>query len=56
MYYFKTSWRTLAKNKDFNTLNILGMAVGMAGFAAGGKKIYQTGALMPTYLFLAARC
>ena len=28
--YFKTAWRNLVKNKVYSTLNILGLAVGMA--------------------------
>jgi putative ABC transport system permease protein len=30
--YFKTAWRNLIKNKFFNAINIVGLAVGMAGF------------------------
>jgi putative ABC transport system permease protein len=29
--YFKTAWRSLWKNKGFSTLNIAGLAIGMAG-------------------------
>lgn len=29
--YFKTAWRNLWKNKVFSTINILGLALGMAG-------------------------
>jgi putative ABC transport system permease protein len=28
--YFKTAWRNLVKNKVYSTLNIMGLAVGMA--------------------------
>jgi len=30
--YFKTAWRNLLKNKTFSTINILGLAIGIAAF------------------------
>jgi ABC-type antimicrobial peptide transport system permease subunit len=55
--YFKTAWRNLARNKAFSTINILGLALGMAcsllimlwiqdersvdGFHVNGKQLYQ---------------
>src|SRR5436190_8874907 len=55
--YFKTAWRSLLKNKVYSTLNILGLATGMAvalliglwvfyqfsydRFLPGYKQIYQ---------------
>lgn len=30
--YFKTAWRNLTKNKFYSSINIMGLAVGLAGF------------------------
>ncbi len=30
--YFKTAWRNLVKNKSYSSINIAGLAVGLAGF------------------------
>jgi putative ABC transport system permease protein len=30
--YFKTAWRNLWKNKAFSSINIIGLAIGMAAF------------------------
>src|SRR5437764_10760848 len=30
--YFKTAWRNLMKNKTFSTINVLGLAIGIAAF------------------------
>src|SRR5437764_13600594 len=30
--YFKTAWRNLLKNKTFSTINVLGLAIGIAAF------------------------
>ena len=55
--YFKTAWRNLVRNKTFSTINLLGLALGIAcsllimlwiqdeqsvdGFHANGKQLYQ---------------
>ena len=55
--YFKTAWRNLVRNKTFSSINILGLAMGMAcsllimlwvndersidGFHVNGKQLYQ---------------
>src|SRR5688572_16031753 len=55
--YFKIAWRNLVRNKAFSTINILGLALGLAcsllimlwvqdersvdGFHQNGKQLYQ---------------
>ena len=38
--YFKTAWRSLLKNKVYSTLNILGLATGMAVALLIGLWVY----------------
>jgi len=38
--YFKSAWRGLIKNKAYSTLNILGLATGMAVVLMIGLWVY----------------